>query len=46
LPDHLHRIWQLPPGDDDYPKRWRLIKARFSRGVERGERVSTIRQLL
>lgn len=44
LPDHLHCIWQLPPGDDDCPTRWRLIKARFSRGVERGERVSASRQ--
>ena len=26
LPDHLHCIWTLPPGDDDYPTRWRLIK--------------------
>ena len=23
LPDHLHCIWRLPEGDDDYPKRWR-----------------------
>jgi putative transposase len=19
LPDHLHCLWQLPPGDDDFP---------------------------
>ena len=44
LPDHLHCIWQLPPGDDDYSKRWRLIKARFSRRVDRGERISASRQ--
>ena len=31
LPDHLHCIWRLPEGDDDYPKRWRLIKGLFSR---------------
>jgi len=31
LPDHLHSIWTLPPGDADYSHRWRLIKARFSR---------------
>ncbi len=31
LPDHLHTIWQLPEDDADYPTRWRLIKARFSR---------------
>ena len=26
LPDHLHCIWQLPPDDDDFATRWRLIK--------------------
>jgi len=26
LPDHLHCIWQLPQGDDDFSTRWRLIK--------------------
>ena len=26
LPDHLHAIWTLPAGDDDYATRWRLIK--------------------
>lgn len=31
LPDHLHCIWRLPEGDDDYPKRRRLIKGMFSR---------------
>jgi putative transposase len=30
LPDHLHAIWQLPPGDADFPMRWSLIKAAFS----------------
>jgi putative transposase len=30
LPDHLHTIWTLPPGDSDYSTRWRLIKARFT----------------
>jgi putative transposase len=38
LPEHLHCIWQLPPGDDAYPTRWRLIKSRFSRWLEPGER--------
>ena len=33
LPDHLHCLWQLPAGDTDYPKRWRLIKARFAEQV-------------
>jgi putative transposase len=44
LPDHLHAIWTLPPGDVDYPTRWMLIKAGFSRRVSGGERISTSRQ--
>jgi putative transposase len=31
LPEYLHAIWHLPPGDADYPLRWSLIKAGFSR---------------
>ncbi len=31
LPDHMHFIWTLPPGDNDYPTRWRLIKSHFTR---------------
>lgn len=31
LPDHLHCIWTLPPGDADFSTRWRLIKSRFTR---------------
>jgi putative transposase len=30
LPDHIHCIWTLPPGDSDYSTRWRLIKTAFS----------------
>jgi putative transposase len=30
LPDHIHCIWTLPPGDSDFSKRWRLIKSYFS----------------
>ncbi|WP_079203308.1 transposase [Pseudomonas sp. CC6-YY-74] len=26
LPDHLHRIWTLPPGHADFSNRWRLLK--------------------
>ena len=36
LPDHLHALWTLPEGDADYSTRWRLIKARFSRGLPAG----------
>jgi putative transposase len=38
LPDHLHAIWTLPPGDADYSVRWRLIKARFSMDLPMGHR--------
>ena len=31
LPEHLHAVWTLPPGDADYPERWRSIKSRFTR---------------
>ncbi|HKJ94222.1 MAG TPA: transposase [Gammaproteobacteria bacterium] len=33
LPDHVHALWTLPPGDDDFAGRWRLIKAAFSRSL-------------
>ena len=26
LPDHLHCIWTLSEGDNDYSNRWRLFK--------------------
>ena len=35
LPEHLHAVWRLPDGDDDYPGRWRAIKARFTRHLGR-----------
>lgn len=31
LPDHLHSIWTLPSGDNNYSKRWGMIKAGFSK---------------
>ncbi len=43
LPDHLHCLWRLPSDDDDYPMRWRLIKAGFSRMIAPGEHVSRSR---
>ena len=33
MPEHLHAIWSLPPGDADYSTRWRLIKSHFSRAL-------------
>jgi putative transposase len=43
LPDHLHAIWQLPPGDSDFSVRWRLIKTRFAKALPSTERLSAIR---
>lgn len=43
LPEHLHCLWRLPAGDDDYATRWRLIKSRFSRAIPRTERRSISR---
>ena len=43
LPDHLHAIWTLPPGDADFSTRWRLIKSRFARALPKHERLSAVR---
>ncbi|CAG9932012.1 REP-associated tyrosine transposase [Candidatus Nitrotoga arctica] len=43
LPDHLHCVWTLPPGDDDFSNRWRLIKQRFSKALPITERRSKVR---
>ncbi|MBK8817026.1 MAG: transposase [Methylococcaceae bacterium] len=44
LPDHLHAIWTLPENDNDFSTRWGLIKAGFSRRIEKDERVSSSRK--
>jgi len=44
LPDHLHAMWTMPEGDADFPKRWMLIKAGFSRRISEGEPRSASRQ--
>lgn len=31
LPDHLHVVWTLPPGDADFSTRLRLLKSGFTR---------------
>lgn len=33
LPNHLHCVIGLPPGDTDFATRWRLIKLLFSRSI-------------
>ncbi len=44
LPDHLHAIWTLPVHDNDYAKRWMLIKAGFSRYMPNHEKISVSRK--
>ena len=36
LPDHLHCMWTLPPGDADYSRRWNLIKRLVSQAASAG----------
>lgn len=31
LPNHLHCLWTLPEGDEDFSRRWALIKFGFSK---------------
>ena len=37
LPDHLHFIWQLPPGDTDYSKRIGKMKVLFTQSLPKSE---------
>ncbi len=43
LPEHLHSVWTLPPGDSDFSLRWRLIKSEFSR-LPKTEQSSAMRK--
>lgn len=31
LPDHVHALWTLPPGDANYSTRWAWLKKEFTR---------------
>jgi putative transposase len=44
LPEHLHCVMTLPPGDSDFSRRWRLIKSAFSRALPKTEHRSGVRQ--
>jgi len=33
MPEHIHCIWKLPEGDNDYSKRWGKIKAGYTKRV-------------
>ncbi len=44
LPDHMHCVWTLPPGDDDFSGRWRALKKAFSKTIAPAEHRSARRQ--
>ena len=31
--DHIHSIWRLPETDNDFSKRWGMVKARFTQSL-------------
>jgi putative transposase len=33
LPEHMHCLWTLPPGDTNYSRRWQAIKTAFSKSL-------------
>jgi putative transposase len=33
----MHCLWTLPPGDADFPGRWRAIKIAFAKSLPKGE---------
>ncbi len=43
LPEHMHCVMELPEGDDDFAKRWMLIKMLFSRGISKNEGCMKVR---
>lgn len=44
LPEHLHAILTLPVDDNDFAKRWMLIKTGFSRQLPKQERINDSRK--
>ena len=44
LPDHMHCIWTLPPGDTNYSARWKSIKIIFAKSLPKTEYLSDIRK--
>jgi putative transposase len=44
MPGHMHAIWTLPEGDDNYALRWASIKRQFSKALPVEERRSLVRR--
>jgi putative transposase len=43
LPDYMHCVWTLPPGDDNFSNRWKAIKIRLVQKIPATERRSKVR---
>jgi putative transposase len=43
LPEHMHCLWTLPPGDRDYSRRWKAIKWGFCVSLPATEARSAVR---
>ena len=43
LPDHMHAVWTLPQGDNDYSSRWTAIKKAFTKALPTSEYISPAR---
>ena len=43
LPELMHCIWTLPPGDVDYTGRWRALKKAFTKSIPVNEPRSAVR---
>lgn len=43
LPDHMHCVWTLSPGDTDISSRWKAIKIAFAKSVPKTESLSAVR---
>ncbi|MFZ6049934.1 transposase [Pseudomonas sp. CR3202] len=44
LPEHMHCLWTLPPGDRAYADRWKAIKFAFSKRLANAEQRTDIHQ--
>jgi putative transposase len=42
MPEHMHVVWTLPPGDSDFALRWSSIKRRFSKALPATEQRSAV----
>lgn len=44
LPERMHCLWTLPPGDADFALRWKVIKFAFARRLPAGEPLTATQQ--